>query len=260
MKKFKSAFLLATLLASATAASAAQAQGAAVAKALPATGAATSAEVDASGPRQLIDSAANAMLKELDAHRAGYRKDPTKVNKLVDRILLPHFDVDYAARLVLARHWRTATPEQRKRFIDAFYQRMLRNYGAALAEFTADRLTVLPFKGDLASGQATVRTEVKRSNGEKIPVYYSLRKDDKGWKAWDVTIEGISYVKSFRDDFGAEIDQKGLDAVIQRLEAENREAESPDKGQEPSGRCAEAAGGQIAQAAPGEGRSLRRAR
>ncbi len=65
---------------------------------------------------------------------------------------------------------------------------------------------------------ATVRTEIKRSNGTRIPVNYSLRKVNGEWKAWDVVIEGISYVKSFREDFGAEIDQKGLDAVIQRIE------------------------------------------
>jgi ABC-type transporter MlaC component len=45
-----------------------------------------------------------------------------------------------------------------------------------------------------------------------------LHKTPDGWKAWDVVIEGISYVKSFREDFGAEIDQKGLDAVIDRIE------------------------------------------
>jgi len=181
---------------------------------------AAAAEVDASGPSQLIESAANAMLKELDARRAEYRKDPSKVYALVDRILLPHFDVDYAARLVLARHWRTATPAQRQRFVDAFYKSLLNNYGDALVEFTGDRIRVLPSKVDPAATTAAVRTEVKRSNGEKIPVNYSLRKGEAGWKAWDVTIEGISYVKSFREDFGAEIDQKGIDAVIQRLETQ----------------------------------------
>jgi phospholipid transport system substrate-binding protein len=65
-----------------------------------------------------------------------------------------------------------------------------------------------------------VRTTVKRSNGQVVPVNYSLRLTEQGWKAWDVVIEGISYVKSFREDFGAEIDQKGIDAVIQRLEAQ----------------------------------------
>jgi phospholipid transport system substrate-binding protein len=134
---------------------------------------------------------------------------------------LPHFDTSYSARLVLGTHWRTATPEQRQRFIDGFYQSLLSNYGTALLEFTADRMTILPFKGDPAASSATVRTEVKRSNGTPVPVNYSLRKTPQGWKAWDVTIEGISYVKNFRTDFGSEIDQKGLDAVIQRLEAQN---------------------------------------
>ncbi len=174
--------------------------------------------VDTSGPGQLIESSAQAMLKELDAHRAEYRKDPGKVEQLVDEVLLPNFDSQYAARLVLGTHWRTATATQRERFIKGFYQSLVRNYGSALAEFTGERLKVFPAQIAPDGMRATVRTEVKRSNGDRVPVNYSLRKTDAGWKAWDVTIEGISYVKSFRDDFGAEIDQKGLDAVIERLE------------------------------------------
>ena len=83
---------------------------------------------------------------------------------------------------------------------------------------------MLPAKVEPAATSATVRTEVKRSNGDRIPVNYSLRKGDAGWKAWDVTIEGISYVKSFREDFGSEIDQKGIDAVIRRLETQGVKA------------------------------------
>ena len=178
--------------------------------------------VDTSGPTQLIESAANAMLGELDARRAEFRKDPKKLNALVERVLLPHFDVDHAARLVLGKHWRTATPEQRQRFIDGFYGSLMNNYGDALLEFTGDRIRVLPSTVAPEATSAVVRTEVKRSNGSRIPVNYSLRKTEAGWKAWDVVIEGISYVKSFREDFGSEIDQKGLEAVIQRLEAQNR--------------------------------------
>ncbi len=174
--------------------------------------------VDTSGPGQLIETTAQSMLKELDAHRAEYRKEPKKVEQLVDEVLLPNFDSQYAARLVLGPHWRTATPAQRDRFIKGFYNSLVRNYGSALADFTGDRLKVYPAQIAPDGLRATVRTEVKRSNGDRVPVNYSLRKTDSGWKAWDVTIEGISYVKSFRDDFGAEIDAKGLDAVIERLE------------------------------------------
>jgi phospholipid transport system substrate-binding protein len=173
-------------------------------------------------PQELIETTARKLLEALDADRALAKRDPARVRKLVDEILLPHFDTDYSARLVLGKHWRTATEEQRKRFISAFYQSLLRNYGSALAEFTADRMQVLPFRGDLSSGQASVRTQVKRSNGTIVPVNYTLRATPEGWKAWDVTIEGISYVRNFRNDVGAEIDQTGLSALIDRLEKENQ--------------------------------------
>ena len=173
-------------------------------------------------PQELIEETARELLAALDANRDRARKDPARVRQIVDEILLPHFDTDYSARLVLGKHWRNATPEQQKRFVEAFYKSLLKNYGTALAEFTGDRLKVLPFRGDLTTGQATVRTEVRRSNGQTVPVNYTLRATPSGWKAWDVTIEGISYVRNFRNDVGAEVDQTGLDAVIQRLEKENQ--------------------------------------
>jgi phospholipid transport system substrate-binding protein len=177
--------------------------------------------VDTSGPGELISSSSRIMLDEITARRAEFRKDPTKLYALVDTYLLPYFDTSFAAQRVLARHWATATPEQRKRFVDAFYKSLLYQYGDALVEFTADRLEVLPARLNSTSTGATVPTKVRRSNGEAIPVNYSLRKTAQGWKAWDVTIEGISYIKSFQEDFGAEISQKGLEAVIQRIEAKN---------------------------------------
>ena len=174
------------------------------------------------GPQELVENSAKRMLVELDANRPMYAKDPAKLDALVGNVLLPNFDTEYAARLVLGQTWRTATPEQRKRFVDAFYHSLLHNYGAALVNFTADRFVILPYKGDPGDVTATVRTEVKRSSGEKVPVNFSLRKTDGVWKAWDVVIEGISYVKSFRTDFGSEIQQKGLDEVIDRLESDTK--------------------------------------
>lgn len=179
-------------------------------------------------PQDLIQQSAQAMLDALDADRAAYQKDPARVRELVDRLLLPHFDTDYSAMLVLGKHWRTASAAQRKRFVDAFYQSLLGKYGTALAGFTGENLTMLPFRGDLTSGRATVRTEVTTSDGTRVPVNYSMRATAEGWKAWDVTIEGISYVKNFRTDFAAEIDQRGLDAVIQRLESETGAGKAAD--------------------------------
>jgi phospholipid transport system substrate-binding protein len=180
------------------------------------------ANASTQGPQELVQNSAQKMLQELDANRAMYQKDPAKLDALVGNVLLPNFDSEYAARLVLGQYWRSATPEQRKRFVDAFYKSLLRNYGAALIDFTADRFVILPYKGDPGDTNATVRTEVKRATGDKVPVNFSLHKTDAGWKAWDVVIEGISYVKSFRTDFASEIQQKGLDAVITRLETDGK--------------------------------------
>ena len=172
------------------------------------------------GPQELMDKVSKEMFEALDANRAAIKKDPEKATPLVDAILLPHFDTDYAAQLVLAQNWRTATPEQQKRFVAALYRALLKTYGGAIADFTADRLKLLPFRGDPAATQATVRTLVTRSSGAVVPVDYRLRKTDDGWKAFDVIIEGISYVKNYRTDLGAEVSQKGLESVIERLERE----------------------------------------
>jgi phospholipid transport system substrate-binding protein len=175
-------------------------------------------QVDASGPHQLVQTAANVILKALDEHRAEYRQDPAKLRALVDGVLLPHFDTELAARQVLARHWNAATPQQREHFITAFINSMFKNYGNALLDFTANRMRVLPYRGPANTRYATVATQVRKNDGSLVQVNYALDHTDQGWKVWDVVIEGVSYVKSFQQDLGEQIDHQGIDAVIARLE------------------------------------------
>lgn len=192
----------------------------------PKTAASTPTQVDASGPSQLIESSANVLLTGIDKRRAEFRKDPTGLYQLVESTLLPNFDTPYAAQRVLGQHWRNASADQRKRFVDAFYQSLLYTYGDAMVDFTGDRLKVFPARVAAEDTNATVRTEIKRSNGTKVAVNYSMRKVNGAWKAWDVVIDGISYVKSYRDDYGAEVQAKGLDAVIARLESKAQSAKA----------------------------------
>jgi phospholipid transport system substrate-binding protein len=197
------------------------AQGAQPAAATPAQ-ASTSA---AQEPSDIVQASAQGILKELDANRDAYHKDPSKISTLVDKYLLPHFDTQYAARLVLGQYWKTATPDQQKRFVDAFYHSLLQNYGSALADFTADKLKVFPSKVAQGDDHSTVRTEIKRDSGDRIAVNYVLHKTPDGWKAYDVNIDGISYVKSYREDFGSQIQQQGIDSVIARLERGEKPSE-----------------------------------
>jgi len=199
------------------------AQGTSLATITPAATAATSTTQQT--PSDLIQSAAQRTLNEMQSNRDAYRKDPSKLRPLVDKYLLPHFDTEYAARLVLGQYWRTASHEQRKRFIDAFYQSLLTTYGSALIELTPDRLTVFPTTVDPSADHATVRTEVAGYNADRIAMNYSMHKTPEGWKAYDVSVDGISYIKSYREDFGAQIQQLGLDSLIAHLEEGEKHAE-----------------------------------
>jgi phospholipid transport system substrate-binding protein len=193
----------------------------------PAAPAAAGTAINAQDPTQLVQDVASGILKELDANRAAYRNNPQNVRALADKYLLPYFDTRYSAQLVLGKYWRTATEDQRTRFVEAFKDSMLQNYGNALVNFTANRMKVQPGHIDPGSDLATVTTTINRDDGTTVPVIYVLHKTPDGWKAWDVKIEGISYVKSFRDDFAAQIDQKGLEAVITRLQSGARPAGLP---------------------------------
>jgi len=190
---------------------------------IPAVTAATS--MTQQTPSDIIQSAARCTLNEMQSNRNAYRKDPWKVRPLVEKYLLPHFDMEYAARLVLGQYWRTANHEQRKRFIDAFYHSLLATYGSALVELTPERLKVVPTTVDPSADHATVRTEVTGYNADRIAMNYSMRKTPEGWKVYDVSVDGISYIKSYREDFGAQIQQLGLDSLIAHLEEREKPAD-----------------------------------
>jgi len=186
--------------------------------------AAPAAQAASEQPSQVIEDAANGLLKALSADRQAYQNNPSKVSGLVDQYILPHVDTRFAAQLVLGRYWRTATQQQRERFINAFYHSMLNNYGAAIVNFTSNTLKVYPSRVSPGDQNATVRTEMARSSGPPVSVNYYMHMTPEGWKAWDVVIDGVSYIMSYRQDFQPQIAQQGLDAVIGRLERGERPA------------------------------------
>jgi len=186
---------------------------------------AAAAQASSEQPSQVVDEAANGLLKALNENRQEYKSHPAKVQALVDKYILPHVDTTFAAQLVLGKYWRTATPQQRQRFIDAFYHSMLNNYGSAIVEFTANTLQVYPTHVKSGTQNATVRTRMMRTSGSPVSVNYYMHMTPQGWKAWDVVIDGVSYVMSYRQDFGSQIAQQGIDAVINRLEHGERPAQ-----------------------------------
>ena len=174
----------------------------------------------ASTPNALIEESIALLTEKLDGRKEELAADRKALYALIDEILLPRFDRRFAAQVVLAKHWRTASDEQKSRFIDAFYQALVRRYADGVLEFDPDKITVLPYRGDETKKRTKVRTTIALDDGSKAAVDYDLVKRENGWLVFNVVIEGVSYVRNFRAELDAEIRSSSLDAVIARLESE----------------------------------------
>lgn len=168
-------------------------------------------------PDEVVRQTAERMLDAIEGRRKELEQKPEKLHQLVDEILRPRFDLEYAARLVLARHWRHATPKQQDRFIEVFYNYLVRTYSQALLGYKQGQVEVLPFRGNTTDPYVKVRTKFHRSDGPPVPVHYALHETSEGWQVFDVIVEGISYVNNYRNTFKNEIRKTSLDALIERL-------------------------------------------
>src|SRR5512141_58594 len=176
-------------------------------------------------PNQVVQNLVDDLGKTMEMRRAELQNNRDALLKTIDGIVLPHFDIDYASLLVLGQNARTASPEQRARFAKAMYNSITHRYAEGLLKYTEGRVRVLPFQGELNDKRTLVRTQVVLDDGKVVPVDYAFRKTSSGdWKAYDVIIEGISYVTNYRNQVAAEIAKSGLDALTQRLETQGAKA------------------------------------
>ncbi|HJU40910.1 MAG TPA: ABC transporter substrate-binding protein [Tahibacter sp.] len=176
-------------------------------------------------PNAVVQKIADDLGNALEGRKEELRNDRDKLIKLIDETVLPHFDIDYASIMVLGPNARAATPEQRSRFAKAFYNSISHRYAEGLLNYTRGRISIQPFKGELNDKRSLVRTEVVLDDGKRVPVDYVFRKTADGdWKAFDVIIEGISYVTNYRNQVAAEIAKSSLDALITRLETQGEKA------------------------------------
>ena len=171
-------------------------------------------------PNAVIESSVTLLTEKLDGRQQELSDNRDELYAIIDEILMPRFDRRFAAQVVLAKHWRTATEEQRTRFIEAFYRALLRKYADGVLEFDPDMIEVLPYRGDATKKRTKVRSTVLMDDGSKVAVDYELVKRKAGWLVFNVVIEGVSYVRNFRAELDSEIRGSSLEAVIERLEGE----------------------------------------
>ena len=170
------------------------------------------------GPHEILEHLSRELFSELGSNRSSFQSDPELVVVMVERLLTPHFDTPYAARLVLGAHWPDASIEDRRRFSLALFRSLLRLYAGSVADWTPERFKLLPFAGDPTALQAVVHTEVTTPGHALARVDYRLHKLDGAWLVFDVIVDGVSYMRSLHDDIDSEVSHAGLEATITRLE------------------------------------------
>ena len=174
----------------------------------------------AAAPSDVIHDAIDLLTEGLDVRREEFAADEDVLFSFIDGILLPRFDRQFAASAVLTKHWRTATDEQKARFVEAFYITLVHRYAEGLLEFDTDRIEIMPYKGNARKRTTEVKTRVRLDDGTRIPVHYTLVNRKDKWRMFDVKIEGVSYVINYRKELDAEIRASSLEKVIQRLETD----------------------------------------
>ncbi len=185
------------------------------------------------GPRDMLEAATDKMFKTLEQEREAIHQRPNHLFEVVDRELVPYVDTEVMSRAVLGKHWRSASPEQRARFTEEFTTLLVRFYVSALLDDPneLDRLldaangliSFAPLQGGLDPRKTLVRAEVHVPDGPVVLVTFTLYQKGEEWKVYDVTVEGVSVVQTYRSNFATEIRQKGLDALIESLATRNEE-------------------------------------
>lgn len=186
------------------------------------SGAAAALDVDQRDPMTIIEETTTHTLEVLNERRDEFTADPTGLRNLVRDDLLPLLDLQYSARLILGKSGRGISTEQLDAFSGAMSTVLVNRYADGLLAFRSDRqVEVLPTKGKNTDKLTRVRTRIKLENGGYAPVDYAFRKTDRGWKAFDVTVEGISYVITFRNQISPRVAADGIDKVTADIIAGN---------------------------------------
>ncbi len=191
--------------------------------------AATNSSIPA--PDDMLKVATIKMLRSINDNRAAIKQHPDKLKSLVEEIIMPHLDFIAASKMVMGKYWRNSDINQKKKFILEFRTLLLRFYSSALAEYLTGRdkdlaedlIRYFPIKLNNGETAITVRAEIKTDSGQPIPLRYRVHLTKKGWKIYDISVEGISMITTYKTNFATQFKTQGVDALIASLVEKNKQ-------------------------------------
>jgi len=182
------------------------------------------ARAEVVAPDVLIKATVQDVLSVVKQDKDIQSGNQKKILELVDAKVLPHFDFTRMTQLAVGKSWRTATPEQKQALVTEFRNMLVRTYTKAFTVYRDQTVEVKPFKMAVDATDVTVKTSINKAGVQPVLVNYEMGKTPNGWKAYDVSIEGVSMVSSYRGTFTSEIQQNGIDGLIKTLSDRNASA------------------------------------
>jgi phospholipid transport system substrate-binding protein len=176
------------------------------------------------GPEELVKSIIDEVTAAVRADKQLAEGDKDKALKLAEQKILPHLDFEEATRLAASRAWSQASAEQRRQLVNEFRSMLVRTYSNAISAYTGEQAKFLPSRNKAGGTEATVRYQFIRSGGRPMQITYEMRRTDAGWKIYDINVEGMSLVLTYRTEFDAIVKQEGIDGLIRRLAQKNAPA------------------------------------
>lgn len=178
---------------------------------------------DGRDPVEMLQSLANRMIESLKANKVALKSNSQKSYSLAYKIVVPHADIaEMSKRVLPPQAWNNATAQQRVKFENEFTQLLIRTYASALSDYENQTIKFFPVRGGY-QGKSTisVSSQIIRSDGSPLGVNYSLVLKPSGWKLYDMTVEGISLLESFRSQFADKLSQGNMDNLISEIEKHN---------------------------------------
>ena len=186
--------------------------------------AAIPAAAEEQNPEALVKQVTAEVLEAIKGDKQLAAGDKQKALRLAEEKVIPHIDFEEATRLAVGRAWSQASPEQKKQLVAEFRTMLVRIYSSAIEPYQGQTIKVAPVRMKPGDTEVTVHNTFVRSGGKGIPFDYAMRKTEQGWKIYDIVVEGVSLVLTYRSEFDSLVKQEGVDGLIKRLAQKNTPA------------------------------------
>ena len=171
----------------------------------------------------IVQGTTSSVMERVKNDKDALRADPAKMYALVSEMIFPHFDFEVMSKFVVGAPWGETEAAKQQAFVAEFRRLLVRTYATALLEYSDQTIEYPPSEPTSNPKTAIVRQNVNQSVGKVLPVMYRLHDKSGEWKVYDVEVDGISLVKTFRSAFAQTISEGGLDRLLEELKAKNKD-------------------------------------